>query len=435
MLKIALNIFNLMKLQPALIMSEYDAATEKAEKCCDYQHVVEIYSEKIEEDPDNIEYLTKRCEALMKLKKFESAKLDAEKIIKNNETNCKGYYLAAKCEQFTRNLPAASKFIQKLQEFQPVYQFNFEVEFPEVKTFQDLEHEIDSKFEAKMYSDCLDAIRLLQQMTHISIDRHRLLTAKCYFHFEEFKQSRELLSEIIRDEPKNFEAMFILANCLYHEGNLTQSISAYEKLLKMHSDVKVFKQNEKVKKLLELLRCGNFFYQKKKYRKSIKSYSNALKLESMNQKIVAVILNNRGMALKKSRFFKSAVEDFNESFKLNSDDKSIPSKRAYPHYKIGRFLECITDCEEALKAGASTDFEILRGKAKNKLLKFSLKNSVSSRYKKFSQPSLLISDDKSVNTSNNNSSFDLHWDSINSNDNTNRSESRIEIGGDSSMVK
>lgn len=440
MLKVALTLFRLMKLQPHPIMSEYDAATEKALNCCDFEQVVEIYSEKIEEDPDNVEYLTKRCEALMNLEDFEAAKLDAEKTIKIDETFGKGFYLAAKCAQATQNLPAASRFIQKLQDFQPAYQFNFETEFPEVKTFQDLENEIDMKFDAKMYVDCLDAMRLLQQMTHISIDRLKMMTAKCHFHFGEFQESREILSEIVKDEPKNFEAMFILANCLYHEGNLTQAIYAYETLLKMHRDIAVYEQNEKVKKVLELLRCGNYYYQKKKYRKSIKNYSNALKLEQMNQKVAAAILNNRGMALKKSRFFKSAIEDFNDVFMMNSKDKSIHSKRAYPLYKIGRFLESITDCEEALKLGAPTDFEILRGKAKKKLFILSLKQSVSSRYKKFSQPSLLISDDRSVNVSNKTSSLDLYWDSINMKDKKNRVDSfsrstEKHQGGDSSSVK
>lgn len=386
---------------------QINSADEKAFEVGELNAAVEFFSEKIESDPKNVHYLTKRCEALMNLKDFVTAQSDAIATIDVDKHYRKGYILAAKCSIAVDDSQMANKLIQQLEAIQPVTKFELDEEFPELKMFKDLEADISEKFEKKMYQDCLGAVDKLQLMIHVNIDRLRLLKAKCFFHLEEFEKSQELLAAIIKDEPKNIEAAFIFGNCLYHEGDLSGSIMTYEAILKTERDKLVFEQNQKVKTLLEMMQKGRELYQQRKYRKTARTFSKALEIERVNKKVAAALFNNRAMALKKSRFFKSAVEDFNESFELNSEDKSIHEKRAYPLYKIGKYSECIDDCDEAIKLGASKMFEDLKEKAEKKLRKTSGKWSVSSRYKKFSQPS----DDRSENTSTMSSILDLYFDS------------------------
>lgn len=387
------SIKNLIFPQPSIEKEELKSQTfeedESSEDYCDYEYEIQETSKKIESDLNNIDFVLKRCKALVGLKKYELAKIDAEKIIALDSSRSDGYLLAARCSQALGDLPAASAMVQRLQEMQlKDHSFKLDqIEFEEVLNFRDLVDDVEATFDQKMFRECLDAISRLQKVSHADVDRYRLMRAKCHFHLEEFEEAKEILVKIVKYDPKNIEATFILGNCYYHEGNLTESIGTYESILKLHSDQRVFKQNEKVKKVRDLMFLGNEYYQRKKYRKSIKKFSQALDLEKQNKAVAAANFNNRAMALKKTRFFKSAVEDFNEAFKMNPSDKSIHSKRAYPLYKIGRYIEAITDCEEALKLGCSKDYQKLKLKAEKKLRNLSIR-PISSRYKKFSQPTL-----------------------------------------------
>jgi tetratricopeptide (TPR) repeat protein len=384
-------------------MTSVKSNGEKAFDDGDFKSAVEFFSEKIESDPNNIFYLTRRCETLMKLELFEEAQHNALKIMGIDKDYRKGYIIAAKCSLAFDDKDRAEKIVQELNLAQPVTQTELDEEFPELKIFKNLESEIDEKFETKMFRECIVAIEKLQEMIHVKTIRLCMLKAKCHFHLEGFKESKAILLEILEKEKENIEAFFILANCIYHEGDLSNSVLTYEAILKIQNDKRVFDQNEKVKKLLELMQIGQKLYQQRKYQKSVGMFTKAFEIEKNNKEVTSAILNNRGMALKKSRYFKSAVEDFDESFKLNSENKSIHEKRAYPLYKIGKYIECISDCEEAIKLGGSKDFKELKDKAEKKL-KNKKRWSVSSQYRKFPQPW----EDRSGDTSTLSSILDLY---------------------------
>jgi tetratricopeptide (TPR) repeat protein len=254
-----------------------------------------------------------------------------------------------------------------------------------VKTAE-IERNIQEKFEKKEYLECIGAIGEYLKVSDSTA--MKVLKAKCYFHLEEFVEAISASNEVLKEDPKNCDASFVLANCLYHQGNLSSSVNKYESILKAKFDQNVASQNEKAKKLMKCIQSGRDFYEKREYRKAVRTLTKGAEIDPDNRKVTAAIHSNRGMALKQLRYYKAAIDAFDEAFALNSQDKTIYEKRAICHYKLKKFVQCINDCEEAIKLGASEQMENLEMKARKKIVwikpggRFPL---ITSHFKKLSQ--------------------------------------------------
>lgn len=235
-----------------------------------------------------------------------------------------------------------------------------------------LERRMEKIFESDDYMNCLREIDEIDHPSNVL----KILKAKCLFHLDDFEEAKKVAKEILADNPKEIEAVLVFANGLYHQGDLSASIEAYTEILKAQPELQhVKEQLEKAKSLIELLRNGRHFYEKGKYRNASRTFSQAYEVDQTNKKVTSVILNNRAMTLKQLRYFKGAIEDFDESLKLNPGDKTVHEKRAICFYKLKRFVECINDCEEAMKVRASKDIIKLMEKCLAKLKKEKKKNS------------------------------------------------------------
>lgn len=235
-----------------------------------------------------------------------------------------------------------------------------------------LERRIEKIFESKNYMNCL---REIDEVDHPS-NVLKISKAKCLFHLDDFEEAKKAAKEILADNPKEFEAVLVFSNCLYHQGDLSLSIETYTEILSARPELQhVKEQLEKAKYLIGFLRDGRHFYEKGRYREASRAFSKAYKVDQTNKKVTSVILNNRAMTLKQLRYFKGAVDDFDESLKLNPGDKTVHEKRAICFYKLKKFVECKNDCEEAMKVRASKDIKKLMEKCLAKLNKEKKKKS------------------------------------------------------------
>lgn len=256
----------------------------------------------------------------------------------------------------------------------------------------ELEQEIRRKFETKQYRQCVGDIEKFLEIESSTF--LKVLKAKYFFYFEEFDAAKTIIDEILQEDPSNLDAAYVLANCLYHQADLSASVSAYEDILKVKpDDQEVASQVEKAKQIMECINSGRKLYEQRKYRKAVRIFAKGAEIDPVNKKLTAAIHNNRGMTLKQLNYFKVAVEAFEEAFALNSEDKTVHVKGAICYYKLKKYQKYIEDCDEATKLEASQDdsqseqMEHIKNKAKKKIMWIKPVGSFSSftsRFKKLS---------------------------------------------------
>lgn len=224
-------------------------------------------------------------------------------------------------------------------------------------------------FEAKCYNECIrliDEIPATEQRSSV----FKNVKANCLFNLENFREAKKVLFEVLAENPEDYEAGFIFSKCLYHEGDLSVSINSCSAILSVRPEFQHVKdQQQKAKKLFKLLCDGRQCYLKKRYEEATKLFTQALAVDPDNKKVSAVIFNNRAMCLKLRRYYKSAIEDFNEVSKLNPHDKTVHQKRAECYYKLMKLVECQRDCEEALMVQESESIKKLLKKCLKKMTK------------------------------------------------------------------
>lgn len=346
------------------------------------EDVIEFYSEKIDKDPKNILFLSKRVEAHIKVEDYSSALIDAMTIVSINKHYRKGYILASRACFCMGDVYAADKIINQLQKIQPVIPSVLTEEFTDLKTFLFLKTNIISNYETNNYSDTIGAIDDMLQVFKHETSRLVILKAKCQVLKGSFEIARSLLKPILAVEPGNLDAAYMNACSFYHEGEFTVAVEACEKILLIDPAFKPAKElRKKAKAFLDRLVLGQSLFKSKKFRKAVRLFKDAMAIDPNNRIASATLFHNRAVGLKNLRYYQQALEDFEASFELNPDFKSIYHRKAECLFFLKKYPECQKECEEALKVGGSTDVgkvEKLMKKASDKMAQNGRKNFSSS---------------------------------------------------------
>lgn len=352
-----------------------------------FEEAIEVFTQQLKEDPENVHFLTRRCEAFIATKSFPSALEDAQKLVELDDKSSKSYNLAIECCLTLKNLEMAEGFVAEFQNHLP-HDSSLDGLTNQLKRLrvEIILEDILRTFKEEKYKEC---IGLINKIDDVTLDL-KLRKAKCLLSIENIDEAKIIVNEILKQEPANLEAAFIMASCFYFEGDLSVSIAACNAMIEANTDPKfdikkLKEQNFKARKFLEHLERGQKLYKKRKYREAVQCFNKAIEVDKTNKLVTAVAYSNRGMALKQGKYHRSAIEDFNEAQKLNPGDKSVFEKRAPSLYGEKRYADCVNDCEEALKLHKSVTFEKLRYKAMKKFQTLNTGQSTSSFYKSFPQ--------------------------------------------------
>lgn len=228
-----------------------------------------------------------------------------------------------------------------------------------------LEGKIRASLDANQYEDSLC---YLEKMIKMENSHHwMIMKATCLIHLENFEKAREILEEILKEDPKNCEATFVLAKCFYHEGDLSLSITLLDEIINEKPFIR--EERERVDEILQILQKAKRNFRRREYNHALEKFSKALDLASDNKRVIATIYINRGMARKGVKQYERALSDFDEALKLSSDDLLIHHRRVICLFACGRFEECKDECVKALEIRECYIVKNLLKKTTKKLLK------------------------------------------------------------------
>lgn len=100
---------------------------------------------------------------------------------------------------------------------------------------------------------------------------------------------------------------------------------------------------KKTERIEELKESGNRAIKDKNFDLSIKNYSEALSIDPKNLKYNSIILSNRALAYVNKKELKKALDDINQSIKLNDKYLRAYLRRGDIKMKMGEYESAIFD--------------------------------------------------------------------------------------------
>jgi len=146
-------------------------------------------------------------------------------------------------------------------------------------------------------------------------------------------QARELYEEILRIQPRHFDALQLSGMLAAQCGDPAQALGLYERAIAVdprHAPVHC--------------NAGSALYALGRWRAALASYDQALALHPDN----AEAYFNRGTVFSVLGQFAAALADFDRALAIKSGLAEAHSKRAHALCQLGRFEEAIAGCDEAL---------------------------------------------------------------------------------------
>lgn len=160
-----------------------------------------------------------------------------------------------------------------------------------------------------------------------------------HFNLGEYEQSRGCFEQILKNSPKNFDALFNLAKTLEAEKNITQALEFYNKAL-----------GENPKKIECYLSIGNLYQYQGDCVKAIETLEKALEFEPDNTNILFNIIKCKGELIdpENQEEYQKIIEEY-----INISDRSdLPLdfhfSFAKTYAKSGEIERSLEYCQKAI---------------------------------------------------------------------------------------
>lgn len=92
---------------------------------------------------------------------------------------------------------------------------------------------------------------------------------------------------------------------------------------------------------------GNQNFKQKKYLWAIESYSEAIRINCDNNKLISIVYNNRSSAHFHVQNFRSSLNDAKKALALDSDNNKALIRIVMCLYELKRYSDCIEICEKS----------------------------------------------------------------------------------------
>ena len=161
-----------------------------------------------------------------------------------------------------------------------------------------------------IYRNCLDLI-----------NKNELLEAETH------------LKKLFEDYPENCEVINTLAICFIRSGKKNDAYDLLYKSLKSN----IFNENV-------LLTFANLLYETEEYTKSLNIFSEGNRIFPKNENFLY------GMALNEEQLdnVEASLDIYNQLIENNNKDERYFINRSSLYFKLGKFNEAISDCDEAI---------------------------------------------------------------------------------------
>ncbi|XP_015687705.1 dnaJ homolog subfamily C member 7 isoform X1 [Protobothrops mucrosquamatus] len=332
----------------------------------DYNEAYNYYTKAIDTCPSNASYYGNRAATLMMLGKFREALGDAQQSVRMDDSFLRGHLREGKCHLSLGNAMAASRCFQRVLELDHK-NAQAEQELKSAKTVLEYEKIAEVDFEKRDFRKvvfCMDRALEFAPACH----RFKILKAECLALLGRYSEAQSVISDILRIDATNADALYVRGLCLYYEDCIEKAVQFFVQALKMAPDHdKACLACRNAKALKAKKDDGNKAFKEGNYKLAFTLYTEALAIDPNNRKTNAKLYCNRGTVNSKvsAQLGKlcEAIGDCTNAIKL--DDTYI---KAYL-----RRAQCYMDTEQ--HEDAVRDYEKVYQTEKTKEHKQLLKNA------------------------------------------------------------
>jgi len=333
-----------------------------------YSNALPLYTEAIGLCPDSPSYYGNRAACYMMLLKYQEALEDARKAISIDQKFTKGWVRIIKCCIVMGDVSTAENALSRLKELEPNNPAVKEEE-KNIEVLKRYEEDIGKCYEKK---DFRRVVFYLDRALEIApaCRRLKVLKAECLAFLNRYQEAQELANDIVSSDQTNADAIYVRGMCLYYQDNVERAFSHFQHVLKLAPDhKKAIEIYKKAKKLKEMKEQGNEAFNSGKLAEAYSLYTEALKIDPVNNSTNAKLHNNRATVSYKLGRLNEAVTDCTAAVKLDENYLKALLRRAKCFMDLEQYEEAVQDYEKVSKLDKSRENRRLLTEAKLALKK------------------------------------------------------------------
>lgn len=216
------------------------------------------------------------------------------------------------------------------------------------------------------------------------------MKAECLAYLGRCPEAVDIAIGIMKLDNTSADAIYVRGLCCFYTDNLDKAIKHFELALQLDPDnAKAREMRMKSKNLKEKKENGNFLFKSGRYKEAYTMYTEALKIDELNNDINSKLLYNRALVNSKMGNTRDAITDCTKVLQLNSLYLKALLLRARCYNILEKYEECVNDYETALHINKTADIKKLLRDAK-----FALKKSKRKDYYKILGISRNATDDE-----------------------------------------
>uniref|UniRef100_A0A4W4GLM0 DnaJ homolog subfamily C member 7 n=1 Tax=Electrophorus electricus TaxID=8005 RepID=A0A4W4GLM0_ELEEL len=327
---------------------EAEIFKEKGNACYvkkDYSEALSYYTKAIDACPSNSSYYGNRAATLMMLGRFREALEDSQQAVRLDTLFMKGHLREGKCHLSLGNAMAANRCFQKVLELEPT---NAQALLERKNAAAVLEYEKMAEFgfekrDFRKVVYCMDRALDFAVACH----RFRILKAECLALLGRYPDAQSVVSDILRMDSTNADALYVRGLCLYYEDCIDKAVQFFIQALRMAPDhKKAHSACRNAKALKAKKEEGNSAFKARDYEAAYKIYTDALTIDPNNIKTNAKVYCNRATAGAKLSKLAQAIEDCCSAIKLDESYIKAYLRRAQCYMDMEQYEEAVRDYDK-----------------------------------------------------------------------------------------
>eukprot|EP00285_Hemiselmis_virescens_P015455 CAMPEP_0173393420 /NCGR_PEP_ID=MMETSP1356-20130122/22095_1 /TAXON_ID=77927 ORGANISM="Hemiselmis virescens, Strain PCC157" /NCGR_SAMPLE_ID=MMETSP1356 /ASSEMBLY_ACC=CAM_ASM_000847 /LENGTH=410 /DNA_ID=CAMNT_0014351431 /DNA_START=163 /DNA_END=1392 /DNA_ORIENTATION=- len=353
---------------------DFKAVGNALYKAGKYQEAVDAYTKAIEKDPTEPMFFGNRAAALMMLKKYDDALADSKAAVALDVSFVKGYVRGTKCFLLRGMLFEARAMINQLLERDPACPEAVK----ELAIIDQVEKDISQARDRLAVNDHERASYFVDRIVPICPDSSVALSmrADMLIGRKKYDDAASVCWALLAKDRQNPDLLFLRGKALLYGGSTESGMKHMTEALRVDPDHSRSREMLKMIKAMERAKnSGNESFKEGRCEEAISFYTEALSLDPTNCLYNATVYCNRAASKMRLKKYKDALEDCEESAKLNPTYVKAITRKAECLLQLEEYETCVHTLEAAMKMEPeSSDINQRLREAKLELKKSKRKN-------------------------------------------------------------
>lgn len=239
-------------------------------------------------------YYGNRSAAYIMLGQYKQALHDAQQSIRIDANFVKGHIREAKCHLVMGDLDSARQSLNNVISLDANNQEAVN-ELANCDKLSRIMSEVDKHVQQQDHRSVVYySSRVLD--TAPECVKYKLIKAESLALSQRYQEAQDIVTDIIRFDQMNVDALCIRGMVLYYQDNLEKAINHFQQAMKLSPDHrKCLALYKKVKSLKSKKESGNAAYKANQLQEALSLYSEALAIDPLNHAMNAKLYFNRAL--------------------------------------------------------------------------------------------------------------------------------------------